>query len=628
MGIFEESLKPDRELSINQWADEFRYLPSVSSAEPGRYRTKRMPYVKEIMEVLSPNHPVRQVKCIKGTQLGLTEVANNLIMCIMDCYAGPILMVMPTDGMAEKHSKQKLQPSIDQTPSLKEKVKDRKSRDSGNTIRVKEFSGGILVMAGSNTTNSFRSFSARYAIGDDVDGFKMDVAEEGAPLDLLKKRCDAFPNHKIYINSTPTIKGGSNIEKEFEDSDKRIYYVPCPFCEHFQPLVWSNIKFKHVDYQLEAGSVFYECENCREELKEFHKVKMLEGGKWIPQNPGHPYAGFKISSLYSPIGFLSWAEVAREFLTAKKQLKGGDKTAMVTWTNTRLAETWEDKGATVNQEILFARREDYLKDGAIPDEVLMLTLAADCQPDRIEYEVKGWGVGQECWGIEYGVFYKAIDSKELWEDLDAKLLETWTTKSGIELGIAGAAIDSGYRNDLVYKFCKGKGRRKIFAVKGANTSGKPIIGQPSRLKKDKIRLFIVGTDTAKQLIFTRLVFKEPGPGYMHFPKAYDKNYFEQLTAEKLNTRYVKGYAVREWVKIKPRNEVLDITVYSFAIFRIINPPWKEIKRKPKKQVEGGTSEEQETKAPETSEPETEKNEPAAKKRKPARGKSGSGWAVR
>ncbi len=577
--IFRRAVKADPEITIDKWADKYRHLPSVSSAEPGKYRTSRIPYLREIMEVLSPTSPVKQVKVIKATQLGLTEVGNNFIFCIIDAYPGSILMVMPTDSMADKHSKQKIAPSLEIMPKLHGKVKSPKSRSSGNTIRVKEFDGGILVMAGSNSTNTYRSFSARYIIGDDVDGFEIAVGDEGSPIDLLKKRGDAFPNHKIYINSTPTVKGGSNIEKEYDDSDQRLYFVPCPYCDHEQPLEWSNMKFKHKDYELVEGSVCYECESCREEIREFHKVKMLENGKWVAQNPGHAHAGFKISSLYSPIGFLSWAEIVKEFLKAQKELKfNRDNSAMIVWTNTRLAETWEDsESTTTTPEALHKSRTNYLNDGKLPDKILLLTAGVDCQIDRLEYEIKGWATDEENFGVESGVIYGAIDDKQTWKDLDEKLLERWETVSGIKLGIASACIDSGYRSDMVYKYVKGKGTsRRIHAIKGSSTPGKPLISRPTRDKKNKILLYSIGTDTAKELIFTRLKFKEPGAGYFHFPMSYDLEYFEQLTAERLIKKFVRGYPVRSWRKIRARNEILDITVYNFAALEILNPNWKKL----------------------------------------------------
>lgn len=573
--LFQEAIMPDKDIAINEWADENRILPAVSSAEPGKYRTSRTPYLREIMEVLSPFNPIRQIKLIKATQIGATEVGNNFVLSSIDYYPAPTLMILPTIELAQKLSKQKITPSIEAMPGLKKKIGKSKSRESGNTILVKEFKGGILTLGGANAGTAFRSGSYKNVDLDDIDGFPSDVDGEGSPLALAKKRVDAFPDHKIYINSTPTVSGLSNIEKEYEDSDQRLYHVPCPYCGHYQPIRWKNIKFQRKQYNLISGTVFLKCEKCKKKIKEHHKTKMLAKGKWVAQNPGHPFWGGRLPAFYSPIGWVSWEQIAREFLEAKKALKRGDRSLMKVWVNTRLAETWKEDTKALNENTLFKRREEYKKQ--CPKGVLLITCSVDIQADRIEGEIKGWGEGNESWGIEYFIIYGDPESENLWKELNQKLLTKYKHELGVNLAISCTTIDSGYLPDYAYRFCKGKKHRKIFATKGSNQQGQPLISRPNRNNKYRVPLFMIGTDTAKERIFTRLEIHKAGPGYMHFPDSYDLEYFEQLTAEELQTKYKKGHPYNEWIKVRERNEALDITVGNLAALEILNPNFQKIK---------------------------------------------------
>lgn len=562
---FNLGILPDPVLSVSAWADQFRVLPKRSSTEPGRWRTSRTPYMKEIMDSLSVTSHVERVVFMKPTQIGATEGGNNWFGYVAHLCPGPMMMVLPTIDMAKKHSKQKIAPTIEETQVLRERIKEAKSRDSGNTTLIKEFTGGMLILNGANSGTSFRNVSIRYLHASDIDGYPLSVDEEGDPLSLAINRTDAYGNRKIYIESTPTKKGESRIAQEYEDSDQRKYYVPCPHCHEKQVLMWSGIVFEHKEYNLQ-GEVKYRCINCGSLIEEYHKTWMMDfgNGEWVPSNPGHPTRGYWLNSLYSPLGWLSWAKIVIEFLKAKKH---NDRELFQHWTNTRLAETFEEDGERVSDSILFDRREKYGPE--IPEQVVILTAGVDDQGDRLEVGVTGWGASEESWDIEYKVLWGDPSKQEVWKHLDEFLTKQYRHASGYTWRISSTAIDTGgHHTKQVYDFVRPRQTsHNIWAIKGSNQHGMPVISKPSK-NIPGIFLYHIGTDTVKNLIFGRLKIENSGPGYMHFPMEYDEEYFKQLVAEKKITKKRMGFEYTEWEKTRARNEALDVKVYSIAALYI------------------------------------------------------------
>ncbi|MDR0363508.1 MAG: phage terminase large subunit family protein, partial [Bacteroidales bacterium] len=227
-------LRPDSILLVSDWSDANRVLSQTASSEPGKFRTERTPYLKEIMDALSPSSSVEKVVFMKGSQIGGTEAGNNWIGYVIDQAPGPMLVVQPTVEMGKRWSKGRLAPLIEDSPCLRGKVRDPRSRDSGNTVQSKEFPGGIVVITGANSAVGLRSMPVRYLFLDEVDAYPPDADSEGDPLTLAIQRTSTFARRKIFIVSTPTIQGVSRIEKEFNETDQRYYFVPCPHCGSFQ----------------------------------------------------------------------------------------------------------------------------------------------------------------------------------------------------------------------------------------------------------------------------------------------------------------------------------------------------------------------------------------------------------
>ncbi len=550
----QRALQPPPRLTVSEWADQNRLLSSTESGEPGPWRTDRVPYLREIMDRLSVYDPTETVVLMKGAQIAGTEAGLCWLGYVIEHAPAPIMIVQPTVETAKRFSKQRVSNLTGSMPQ----VKDPRARDSGNTVLAKEFPGGILIMTGANSAVGLRSMPVRDLMLDEVDGYPPDVDNEGDPIALAKKRTATFARRKIFMPSTPTIKGESRIEAAYAESDQRRFFVPCPFCEHMQTLEWSGVRWPPG----EPGQAAYYCESCGSAIEDWQKSAMLSRGEWRPQNPNADpqIKGYHLSSLYSPHGWRSWGAIAKAFVKAHK-----DPVRLKTWTNTELGETWDlEDGERISGDDLIERRESW--GDTIPAQVGVLTAGVDVQDDRLEMEVTGWGRGEESWSVAYHVLWGDPSTRQVWQDLDELLLQPLTRADGHEMMIEAAAVDTGGHHTLsAYAFCRGKQRRRVWAIKGKAGSRSIWPRQPSRSNKGRVPLFIVGVDEAKEQVYARLKIADPGPGFCHFPLERDPGYFEQLTAETIETKYHKGHRKRTWVLPSgKRNEALDCRAYAIA----------------------------------------------------------------
>lgn len=576
-------LKPPPDLRLSEWADNYRRLSSEASAEPGRWKTSKAPYQKEIMDAIT-DITIKKVVVMSAAQVGKTDaMILNPIGYYIHYEPSPIMVLQPTIQMAEAFSKDRLSPMLRDTPVLTDRVND-KSRNSGNTILQKIFPGGHVTMVGANSPSSLASRPIRVLLADEIDRYPATAGSEGDPLFLAGKRLTTFWNRKEVDVSTPTIKGLSRIEVEYQNSSRGEWNTPCPCCGELQPLKWANVVYDKSD----LSEIKYVCEKCGTLSSEVEWKEHFSEGKFIHENPENPVKGFHLNTLASTLA--TWREVVEKFITANEEMKKGNIELMKVWVNTELGETWEEDGEQVEEEDLLKRRERY--NCEIPEEVIYLTAGVDTQDDRFEIEVVGWGPEYESWGIKYAVLYgdNSDLGKPVWKDLDTFLSQTFTKADGTKLKIICTCIDSGgHRSNQVYKFCKERFNRKVFAIKGSNDSAAAYIQKPTKNNREQAYLFTLGVDTGKSLLLQRLKVEEEGPGYCHFPKdekgkpysprGYDNTYFKGLTAEKQVLTYKKGRPIFEWrlrdLGQHKRNEALDCRNYATAAIEITGLPLKK-----------------------------------------------------
>ena len=587
-------LQPDPDVWIDQWADEYMRIPrDTGAAEPGQYRTSRTPYAREPMRCLSPAHPCKRVITMVASQLMKTQIGLNWIGGLIHMAPSNILALLPSLGLAKRVSS-RISKTIKATPVLRERVASSRSRDSRNTMDTKEFEGGSLYVTTAGSAANLSELSARYVYGDEIDRWEVDIGEEGDPIELAETRGSTFGrNAKFYFSSSPTIKGASRIDDLFEGSDQRYFYVPCPSCGHMQTLEWERLHYSK-DYSV----VHYECAgpDCDVLIEEYHKGEMLAKGEWRAHAEGDgETVGFHLNALYSPLGWMDWRSLAKQFEKAKKAKAKGDLEPMQVFYNTRLAKVWDSAQEQTKAEVLIARaRLETYTLGSMPVGVLMLTGAVDVQANRLELMVMGFGVGMERWVVDHQIIWGDPADERTWAVLDEKLKARYRHPCGVGLTILATAVDSGgHHTDEVYQFCRARRWRNIFAIKGASKPGKPVIAQrPSmqdvtwkgQTERNGVELWFVGTDTAKDWIYNRYSFAD-GPGALHFANDLPDEFFDQCVVERKVARYIRGRKRIEWVKGKAdRNEALDLMVYCLAmahylgINRYLEHDWARVRQ--------------------------------------------------
>lgn len=561
------AFKPPKKLSLSEWADEYAYLSAESSAEGGRWHT--LPYQKAMMDAIT-DPKIEQVTVMKSARVGYSKILNHIIAYHIHQDPCGIMVVQPTIEDAAGYSKEEIAPMIRDTKVLTNLVSDAKTRDSNNTILQKQFPGGVLSLVGANSARGFRRVSRRIVLFDETDGYPASAGTEGDQIKLGIARTQYFWNRKIVAGSTPTIKDFSRIERLFEQSDQRRYYVPCPHCGHMQYLRWPNMRWQDDD-PLTAS---YACEECGALIPHSKKRWMVERGEWRATQPGNGrHAGFHIWAAYSYSPNAEWSNLVEEFLLSKN-----DPEQLKTWINTTLGECWEDEYASkVGADGLMERAavEKYEK-GVPPKEVLMLSLGCDVQDDRLSMSVWGLGRNEEMYLIDRKVIYGSPARADLWKQMDEVLMDKYKNEDGVELKIESAAIDTGgHFTQEVYQYVRERSHLGLIGIKGMGQKGKPPIGKPTKVDinfsgkslRKGVQLFPVGVDTIKTTLHNRLKDAELGDGYIHFYPTITTDYFQELTAERQVLRYKHGYQERIWVKkSNARNEALDEMVYAYAAF--------------------------------------------------------------
>lgn len=568
-----EVLEPPKPLTISSWAAEKRRLSREASAEPGRWNLDRAPYQRSIMDAIS-SPGLKRVVLMTSAQIGKTEMLLNTIGYYSEHDPSPIMVVNPTDAMAQAFSKDRLAPMIRDTECLKEIYGMAKSRDTANTILHKQFPGGHITMIGANAPTNLASRPIRILLLDEVDRYPASAGTEGDPVDLADKRTTTFWNRKVVLVSTPTEKGVSRIEKEYLKSSQEEWCVQCPYCGKYTPFKWDNLDFK---------DMMMKCDYCEEKLSEDEWKE--QPGMFVAQNPSvTDIRGFHLNEMASP--WKRWKDIKQAYLEAVKDKKEtGSDYKLRTWVNTSLGEPYEVMGAKADLKDLINRREKYTAE--LPKGVLLLTAAVDVQDDRLELEVCGWGAGYESWGITYEKLYGNLEKNFIWEELEAFLSKPFMFEDGQALNIACTFIDTGgHFTTQSYKWLKSMQQKKkmIFGIKGMGSNGIPLLHKKSTNNQYNVPILILGVNAGKETVLERLYITEYGSGYCHFPenidRGYDQKYMKGLTSEQRLVKDVKGKPTVCWVK-RPgaRNEPFDLRNYNTAAVEFLNPNFAVLAKK-------------------------------------------------
>lgn len=592
-GTAAQAIRPDPVLTVSQWADAHRVLASVSSAEPGQWRTDRTPYLREIMDGLSVRSRVTETVFVAGAQVGKTEAGNNWIGYVIAHAPAPMLVLMPTDKTANDNVRTRIDPLIDGSPALRERVAVRGSKEGGNTLERKDFPGGTLLIRGANSAANLRSLPIRDLFEDEIDAYEVDLDNEGDPIALAEARTRTFgAKRKVYKVSTPTVEGRSRIWAAFEATDKRRYYVPCSHCGERQTIDWDRLKWED-----DHSEPYLVCSANGCVIEERMKTPMLAGGEWraTQECADRNVRGYHLSALYSPYGWFSWREARDQFLKAHREKDPVKKSAMLkTWVNTVLGECWAERGEAPDWEKLYGRRETYQRN-VVQAGGLVLTAAVDVQKNRLEAEVRAWGPRLESWSIDKRVFVgdpSRLDGDlSPWPHVDAMLSESWPHELGGRLAITTLAVDSGDETQSVYNWARKHSPQRVMVVKGSGTMG-TLLATPKQVEvradgvklPQGVTLWMVGSSVAKSEFYGWMRQDRPDAGavvptgWVHWPDAYDQEWFQQITAEQLVPRVIRGFRTYVWEKVRERNEALDLHVYNRAAAAMIGVDRWEPKR--------------------------------------------------
>ena len=551
-------------------------LPA-DAAEPGRWKTSRVPYMREVMNSFTDNR-IHRIAVKASAQVAKSEVLLNIVGRYAHVDPCTIMLIQPTLEMAQDFSKARLSRMIQDTKALTPLFygdgKSSKTRDANQTILSKFFTGGRLVLGGANSPAGLASRPIRILLCDEVDRFPASAGDEGDPVDLAAKRTTTYWNYKIGLFSTPTTEGASRIDIEYLLGTQEEWQHACPNCGEYHVLDYRSMKADFVQRKSENGnrtvivnSVVWQCPDCGHEFDEL-TIKAAPQ-KYVAQNPDAIKNGirsFWLNGFSSP--WLTWAEIMREWLEAR-----GNPQREAVVMNTRFGKSYQLRGEYDDENIFLERRENY--SGEIPDGVLLLTAAVDVQANRLEYEIAGWADDYERWGILRGIVRGEPNQITTWQELDDVLDRVFYFANGTPQKVARTFIDSGYSTKTVYEYCRANMRRGRFAIKGRAGMGLPLICNYSYPKHSGVLLTTLGVDNGKQEIMSNLgIFDPKVAGYMHFPlddeflgkRGYDQIYFKGLISEHKVTRKSGGmlYQVWEPIDTTTRNEPLDLAVYNLA----------------------------------------------------------------
>ena len=574
---------PPPEVTVSQWADEHRRLSPESAAEHGKWTT--LSFQREPMDAVSDPR-VRRVVIKSCTQLLKTVTIENAVGYFIDQDPGPMLIIQPRDKDAKDFSKERLAPMIRDTPRLKLKVADSKSRDSGNTIEEKRFPGGILAVTSAGSPGNLARRAIRFLFCDEVDKYALSAGAEGNPVSLARKRMATFRHRAKEIDTCSPTSEGSEIDRGYEVSDQRQFWVPCPQCGQHQSMMLKFRTQVRWDSTLptreeQAVSAHYHCEHCDAAWNDAERWNAVERGEWRAAKPFTGIAGFWISELYSPWKQL-W-DIVLDYLTKKDNTED-----LKTFINTSLAENWAEPGEALEWERLLQQRESYPV-GQVPVGGLFLTAGADVQREnggRIEVELVAWGRNRESWSVDYRIFYGDPTQPDVWRHLEAFRAQTFEREGGGVLSIERMFVDSGDGTitPAVYEWVRLQPRPQTWAIKGYS-KGDPV-GSPhaveatvgGRKLKFGVLFKTLNPDFFKGQLFADLRKRPPTAdelglgygypaGFCHLPEdpTYGDEHFKQICSEHLVTRRdKKGRAQQEYQQTRPRNEALDCRIYAQA----------------------------------------------------------------
>ncbi len=540
-----DALRPPPKLRLSEWAEANVRLPSSLSATPGPMRL--WPQQREILDVIGDDVTER-VSILKSARVGATQAMTAALGHFVQNDPAPVIVVLPSEEDCRTFVVSNVEPVWSESPTLRNSLTQDNSRD---TLLHRRYPGGSLMVLSARAPRNLRARTARVLFADEIDGFELDIRGEGDPIELAIRRTATFGNRKIVLASTPLDEESSRIARAYEQSDKRVWEIPCPGCGAFAPVVWKDIKWPDG----EPDKAYWAPPCCGTVVEDREKAQLVEKGHWRATAPvveGH--AGFHLTALTSTLPTTTWPLLAQEFVAAKR----GGPTTLKPWINTVAGEVWRAEGDDLGG-VTFTNLQRPMSLTALPDDLAAITAGVDCQGDRLEATFVGWTPDGGTRVLDHLVVWGSPTENDTWVELDDLLQGQFQHPLGGPLrGVDATIVDSGNWADEVYAFCRPRTSRRIIASKGMSGFSRPALTWGA---SRKTKLAILGVDGLKLQIHHRL----KGGETLLISDQLGSDYFDQLRAERLVTKYSRGQSVRQWELISGRrNEGLDCLAYAIA----------------------------------------------------------------
>jgi phage terminase large subunit GpA-like protein len=586
-----EALKTPEPLTGDEWANRHFYLSAESSQ--GEKRWESYPFQRVLLCAMGDDD-IQEVDLRKSARVGYTKMLLALVLYNAHHKRRNQCLWQPTDNDSDEFCKAELEPAIRDVKVMADVFPQFMAKSKANTLNMKKFLGSLLYLKGGTSAGNYRRMTLQCALLDEFDQFDQKIEKSADPFTLAHKRLEGATYPKIICGTTPRIKGLSHIEKRELSADARMrFVVECPHCEVEHPLMWGGKDSKHGikwDHHDPEGTAHHVCPHCHGKMTQDQYLRIADRGCWVSEcgnfravhRPEYHWTdgegsrllkpprhvAFHVWTAYSPQ--TTWGEIVRQFLQCVRSAKGGDKAPLEGFVNETLGETWEDEVEKADTHALMSRAEKYpLR--VVPAGGLELVAGVDTQDKWWAVGIWAVGRGEEMWMVDYQEIEGNPADERDWAKVHHYLQQPLQHISGAPMKVQAVAIDTGgHFTHQAYNFCREHQGQRYYAVKGDSQDGKPIKGRSSsqdvnwrgRVIKAGVKLWMVGTDTAKDLFFGRLKVTQPGPGYVHFSQGLDSKFFKGLTSEvRKQIRTSTGLKYR-WVKVETRNEPLDTAVYA------------------------------------------------------------------
>jgi phage terminase large subunit GpA-like protein len=569
-------------LTACEWAEKIRRMDGGK-----KYRFDFAPYQKEMMQ--TPFEPNIQMTVFQlASRLGKTETVMNIIGHAIDESPRRILTLYPTTSQAEKWSKETLEKELfESTPKLNWLVRGGR-RDSSNTILHKLFPGGLINIFGGNAPGEMRRAKGNLLFADEVDALMSQSGDEGDQLQIFWMRGSEYSDTIRIAASYPSVEGQSRIAQLMETSDYRKWYTPCLKCG--EPFVMLREHIKFPENKPEEAKI--KCPNCGELLNDNDRKKIIKKGFWKATKDFTGVAGFWGNGMISPHPVQKGFKSHLHWIAAQEQnieISDNPDRARHVFVNTFDAECYKPERVEAPEVTeLESRREDYNPRIKLPEGVLIITAGVDVQKRYLEISVWGWGENKESWLLEHHLIHGAPDDPGTWQSLEDYLAGcVFPHPYGTDLGLfrpgSKVMVDAGHWDQHVLPWTFKKQNLGVFAIQGSPTINAPILGKPRVASSPKARIYPLGVNQCKDIIYTRLTLSKPDsknypPGYIHLNRSATSIYLDGLTCEYGKEEKFRGEIyVRYVCPNNKRNEPLDTLVYAMAGRILINPRFDRIK---------------------------------------------------